>query len=258
MTARPPKGRPGAPREGGAGAAPEPEAAAPRASGGDAVRVLVVEDHPIVRRGIRDLLEAEAGWRVIGETDNAADALRLIQLQVPSVAIIDISIKGRDGLELTKAIRAQELAMPILIMSMHDEELYAERVLRAGANGYIMKQEVAEKVVAALRQVLAGEVYLSDAAHRRLLRGLGRQGSRDDSGSPYGKLTDRELEVFRLIGEGNTTRQIAGRLHLSIKTIETYRAHLKEKLGLRTGSELVRDAVHWAEREGAERRPPGE
>lgn len=203
-----------------------------------------------MRRGIRDLLEAERDFVVIGETDNAADALRLVQQQSPTVAIIDISIKGRDGLELTKAIRAQAADIPILIMSMHDEALYAERVLRAGANGYIMKQEVAENVVTALRQVMAGEVYLSETARRRLLRGIGKKTVGE--ASPYSKFSDRELEVFRLLGEGRTTRQIAEKLHLSIKTIETYRAHLKEKLGLRTSNELVRAAVHWVEGEGKE------
>lgn len=212
--------------------------------------VLLVDDHPIVRQGIRSLLEHEADLRVSAEAESAAAALTALDNAKCDVAVIDISLVGADGLELTKSIRARDRNLPILIMSMHDESLYAERVLRAGANGYIMKEEVSDKIVEAIRLVLAGEIYVSDEVRQRILLGI-RSGGAETEAAPVERLSDRELEVFRLIGQGSGTRHIADQLHLSVKTIETYRAHIKEKLNLENATELVRYAVQWVEQESA-------
>lgn len=209
--------------------------------------ILIVDDHPIVRQGIQRLLEQEPGMRIHAEAGSAAEALTALRSLKPDAAIIDISLPGTDGLELTKMIRAERPDLPILVLSMHDESLYAERVLRAGANGYLMKQEVAEKIIPAMRKVLNGEIYLSDRAGQRILRDVSGRAGRTDKPS-IEKLSDRELEVLRRIGQGQGTRQIAEQLHLSVKTIETYRAHIKEKLNLKNATELIRFAVQWAEK----------
>ena len=185
--------------------------------------------------------------RIHAEAGSAAEALTALRSLKPDAAIIDISLPGTDGLELTKMIRAERPDLPILVLSMHDESLYAERVLRAGANGYLMKQEVAEKIIPAMRKVLNGEIYLSDRAGQRILRDVSGRAGRTDKPS-IEKLSDRELEVLRRIGQGQGTRQIAEQLHLSVKTIETYRAHIKEKLNLKNATELIRFAVQWAEK----------
>lgn len=207
------------------------------------LRVLVVDDHFVVRQGIRHLLEGEEDLQVCAEAETAGEALKALQKFRPDLAIIDISLKGPDGLELIKCIRAQNKDLPILVLSMHDENLYAERALRAGANGYLMKAEVGEKIIAAVRKVLRGEIYLSDTFGQNLLHELSGRGAVNDS--PVRQLSDRELEVFRLIGQGHSTREIAHLLHLSVKTIETYRAHIKEKLGLTSATQLVRYAARW-------------
>ena len=211
--------------------------------------MVIVDDHPIVRKGIQLLLEQESDLEVCGEAESAGEALEQIRALQPDAAIVDISLKGTDGIELTKSIRAEFARLPILIMSMHDESIYAERVLRSGANGYIMKQEVADNVVNALRTVLKGDIYVSDEMRQTL---LGRISGRSEPvhTSPIDRLSDRELEVFRLIGRGFGTRQIAKDLHLSVKTIETYRAHIKEKLGIDSATELVRQAVQLSVRDG--------
>jgi DNA-binding NarL/FixJ family response regulator len=210
-------------------------------------RLLVVDDHPIVRQGIRALVEQQGDLKVCGEAGSYREALEAAHGERPDVAIVDISLEGSDGLELTKALRAHYPKMPILVMSMHDESLYAERVLRAGANGYLMKQEVASKVVEAVRCVLAGKVYLSERVGQRILHDTAHPGPAEGLSS-IDRLSDRELEVYRLIGCGKKTREIAEVLGLSIKTIETYRAHIKEKLGLRNAIELVRSAAQWVDR----------
>ncbi|MBW7909489.1 MAG: response regulator transcription factor [Kiritimatiellae bacterium] len=207
-------------------------------------RILIVDDHPIVRQGIRHLLEQEPDLRVCCEAESAGEALQALQKQKPDLAIVDISLKGTDGIELTKWIRAQDEKIPILILSMHDEKLYANRVLRAGAHGYLMKAEVADKITIAVRKVLKGEIYLSEKVGQSILQEVTGRGSAADE-SPIRQLSDRELEVFRLIGQGLGTREIAGQLHLSIKTIETYRAHIKDKLGLANATQLVRFAAQW-------------
>ena len=208
--------------------------------------ILVVDDHPIVRKGIISLLEMEDDFRVIGEASNRSEVLEFVRKQLPDLILLDISLQGSDGIEVTKAIRCEYEAVPILIVSMHDESLYAERALRAGANGYIMKQEMAENVIKAIRQVMQGKIYVSDNMRQKVLRDL-TQPHADIKTTPLERLSDRELEVFRLIGEGRGTREIAETLHLSIKTIETYRAHIKEKLSIKSAAELARSAVNWVE-----------
>jgi DNA-binding NarL/FixJ family response regulator len=207
-------------------------------------RVLLVDDHPIVRQGLALLIEREPDLCVCGEADGAHSAYHAIATLRPDMVVLDISLTGPDGLDVLKEIRTKTTNLPVLILSMHDESIYAERALRAGANGYIMKQEATEKVLVAIRRILQGEVYLSDRLTSTLLQQYVR-GPSPAKSSPLLNLTDRELEVFRLIGEGHGTRQIAEELHLSVKTIESYQAHIKEKLALRNARELVQHAIEW-------------
>ncbi|MCU1342325.1 MAG: response regulator with a DNA-binding domain [Candidatus Acidoferrum typicum] len=207
-------------------------------------RVLLVDDHPIVRQGLGLLIDREPDLSVCGEADSAHSAFHAITTLRPDVVVLDISLNGPDGLDVLKEIRTKTTTLPVLILSMHDESIYAERAMRAGANGYIMKQEATEKVLVAIRRILQGEVYLSD----RLTNSMLRQyvgGATPAKSSPLVNLSDRELEVFRLIGEGHGTRQIADELHVSVKTIESYQAHIKEKLSLRNSRELVQHAIEW-------------
>jgi DNA-binding NarL/FixJ family response regulator len=203
-----------------------------------------VDDHPIVRQGLALFIDREPDLMVCGEAEDATSALQAIRESTPDFVILDISLDGRDGLELLKTLRVGHPNLPVLILSMHDESVYAERSLRAGANGYIMKQEAADKVITAIRQILGGDVYLSDRLTKRMLQKFvnGSFSPRD----PLAKLSDRELEVFRLIGAGHGTRQIADELHVSTKTVESYQAHIKEKLALRNARELVQHAVEWS------------
>jgi DNA-binding NarL/FixJ family response regulator len=217
--------------------------------------ILIVDDHPIVRQGIRSLLQQEPDLHIAGEAESAGRALTLLRAESVDAAIIDISLKGTDGLELTKAVRAEFPHLPVLILSMLDETMYAERALRSGANGYLMKQEVADHIVTALRSVLQGRIFVSDRVRETLLGRLAGQPI-DPNRSPIEKLSDRELEVFRMIGQGVGTREIAVRLHLSIKTIETYRSHIKEKLNIPNAIELVRQAVQLVEQDNAGPIPP--
>jgi DNA-binding NarL/FixJ family response regulator len=207
-------------------------------------KILVVEDHPIFRLGISELINQEDDLEVCGDAENVSRALVEIERLNPDLIVVDISLKNSDGIDLVKELNARKKGLPVLILSMHDEFLYAERALRAGARGYIMKQEAMESVVTAIRQVLAGKIYFNDRVKEYILTQLsGGSGSADKA--PITRLTDRELEVFRMIGRGFGTREIAGKLNLSIKTIGTYRERIKEKLGLKTATELVRHAVHW-------------
>ena len=208
-------------------------------------RILVVDDHPVVRRGIAQLIDGERDLEVCAEADSAAATLVAIDSAKPDLVILDLTLAGTSGLGLIKDVKVRHPDVPILVLSMHDESLYAERALRAGAAGYIMKQEATEHIVEAIRQVLRREVYLSERMATRMLhRFVGRPG---DPGhlAPIETLTDRELEVFRLVGHGLSTRQIAAQLFLSVKTIETHLEHIKTKLGLESGRELVRHAVKW-------------
>lgn len=207
-------------------------------------RVLIVDDHPIVRHGMTQLIDNEAGLCVCGSAATPAEALKAVEQQKPDLAVIDLSLGDDSGLELIKQLKALRPELKVLVISMHDEVYYADRVLRAGALGYLMKQEPAEQMIAAIHQVLSGNVYLSDPMAASLLtRMVGEKHS--DSGSPVDRLTDRELQVLEYIGRGLGTRQIAERLGLSIKTIENYREHLKTKLELKNAAELVRYAVRW-------------
>ena len=207
-------------------------------------RILVVDDHPIVRQGLALLINQEADLLVCGEAEEAMGAMHVLASSKPDVLIVDISLNGPDGLDLLKNIRNVYPTLPVLILSMHDESIYAERALRAGANGYIMKQEATEKVLVALRRILGGEIYVSDRIANKMLKHY-ITGSGTLRNSSIADLSDRELEVFRLIGEGHGTRQIAEELHLSVKTVESYQAHIKEKLSLRSARELMQHAIQW-------------
>ena len=210
--------------------------------------VLIVDDHPVVRQGLAQLINQEKDLEVRGYAEDAYQAMQAIKDVQPDMVIVDISLKDTSGIDLVKDMKIQYPNLPILILSMHDESLYAERALRAGAKGYIMKHEATERVITAIRRVLVGEIYVSDTMAAKMVSKLAT-GAAPQSASPVENLSDRELEVFRLIGEGHKTRDVADKLHLSVKTIETYRAHIKEKLGFKDGNELFRFAVEWVNSE---------
>jgi DNA-binding NarL/FixJ family response regulator len=212
---------------------------------GRKIKVFVVDDHPIVRQGLALLINRKQDLVVCGEAEDAQSAMQSVNAVRPDIMVVDISLSGPDGLDLLKDVRMRHPDLPVLILSMHDESIYAERALRAGAQGYIMKQEATEKVLVALRRILSHEIYVSERiANRMLQRYIGSPSS--ERASSVADLTDRELEVFRLIGEGHSTRQIAEELHISVKTVESYQAHIKEKLSLRTARELVQHAIQWS------------
>ena len=205
---------------------------------------MIVDDHPLVRSGFRQLIESETDMSVCCEAATMKEALQLIKHCAPNLAIIDLSLPDGNGLDLIKRMHHQYPNIPILVSSMHDEDLFAERALRAGAKGYINKQEAGEEVIVAARQVLNGKIYLSSHMAERLL--LEQEGNPQAPVlSPVEHLSNRELEVFELIGHGMTTGEIADKLHLSVKTIETHRANIKTKLGLCSAGELTRSAVQW-------------
>jgi DNA-binding NarL/FixJ family response regulator len=212
-------------------------------------RVYIVDDHPITRQGLMALINAEPDLTICGETDNAPSAIEQIQKLEPDVALIDVTLKTSSGIELIKHLKALRPQMPILMMSMHDESLFAERALRAGAKGYVMKLESSDTILAALRRTLSGEIHLSEFMRDKMLH---RIAGSDTSRSSFSMdtLSDREVEVFQLLGNGYGTRQIAARLNLSVKTIDSYREHLKLKLRLDSGTELVRHAIQWIKTEG--------
>ena len=209
-------------------------------------RVLLIDDHPILRRGLTQLINQEADLMVCGEADEAPKAFDAVATMKPDVAVVDISLKGGNGLELIKNIKARFPELPLLVLSMHDESLYAERALRAGSRGYVMKEVAIENVLTAIRRVLTGEIFLSDKMKARLLNQYVSGRARNKTGgSPIETLTDRELEVFRLLGEGRGTRQIAADLRLSVRTVEAYREYIKDKLDLKNATELVQHAFQW-------------
>lgn len=211
-------------------------------------RVFLVDDHPLMRQGIGQLINAQPDMEVCGEADDASSGLKGIEHQKPDAAIIDISLRGTNGIELIKNLKALYKFLPILVLSMHDETVYAQRVLRAGALGYVMKQDAAEKVVAALRRILEGEIYVSEKVGSQMLH-QALSGRGKPNASPIDRLSDRELEVIQSIGRGKATREIAKELNVSVKTIESHRAHIKDKLGLKNASELVKFSVQWVENE---------
>lgn len=209
-----------------------------------AVNILLVDDHPVVRKGLVAMIEAERGMKVIAEAGDAREAMSGIAEHKPDLAIVDLTLKDIGGLELIKQIKASHPGMPVLVLSMHDEKIYAERALKAGASGYIMKQELTERLITAIRTVMRGEIYLSEKMASRIL-GKMVGGRRDDETTPMDRLSDRELEVFELLGRGLNTREIAKRLCLSVKTVETHREHIKEKLQIRDATKLIQQATHW-------------
>jgi DNA-binding NarL/FixJ family response regulator len=215
-------------------------------------RVFIVDDHPIVREGLTQLINREADLAVCGVAEEAHSTLQSIEALQPDILIVDISLNGPDGLDLLKNIRTRDPGVQVLILSMHDESVYAERALRAGASGYIMKQEATERVLVALRRILNQEIYVSDRLANKLVRRY-VSATNPTKSSPLDDLSDRELEVLRFIGKWQSTRQIAEKLHLSVKTIESYQGHLKEKLGLKNSRELFQYAIEFELRKyGAE------
>jgi len=212
----------------------------------DKARVLIVEDHPIFRMGLRELINQEEELEVCDEADDVAGARKAISSSEPDIAIVDLSLRNSNGMDLIKELSGRDKQIPVVVLSMHDEKIYAERCLQAGAKGYIMKQEASLSVVKAIRSVLSGNCYVSE---RVMTQVIGRL-QRDDEPvrtSPLDILTDRELEVFRLVGKGLTSGDIAKRLNLSVKTVGTYRERIKDKLGFKRCGELVRVAVLWTE-----------
>ena len=212
-------------------------------------RILIVDDHPMMRTGLAQLIDNEPDLKVYAEADNAGQAINLVAKQKFDLALLDISLPDKSGLELIKDIRSLAPELPVLVVSMHDEMIYADRVLRDGGRGYIMKQEGGENFLLAIRQVLAGQIFVSEKMSSRILEVFsGRQ--MEKSSSPVQRLSDREFEVFQLIGQGIGTRAIADQLHLSVKTVEVHRANIKEKLGLESATKLVRFAVRWVDSQG--------
>ena len=210
--------------------------------------VFVIDDHPIVRDGLTQLINREPDLTVCGTAEDIYAALKAMQTLKPDIALADISLKGADGIELIKNLKIRMPALPVLVLSIHDESIYAPRALRAGARGFIMKQEATENVLLALRRVLSGEIYLSKRmANKMLQQFVGAPGTAQKFS--IDRLSDRELEVFRLIGQGHGTRRIAEELRLSVKTVESYREHIKEKMTLSDASELVQHAIQWLQRE---------
>jgi DNA-binding NarL/FixJ family response regulator len=205
-------------------------------------KIMLVDDHPVMRNGLAQLIDHEADLKVCGQFDDAGMAFAAIPELQPNLAIVDLSLKSSSGLDLVKNIKATHPSVVVLVLSMHDETLYAERVLHAGASGYIMKQEATDRVLSAIRQVLNGGIYLSEGMSSKFVHRLAT-GRTVVGGSVTERLSDRELEVFGLIGQGRGTRQIAEHLRLSVKTIESHRAHIKEKLNIKTSTELVHMAI---------------
>jgi DNA-binding NarL/FixJ family response regulator len=220
--------------------------AATESGGAAAARVLIVDDHPVVREGLAAQIALQPDLEVCGEAEGVTDALALVETVRADVAVIDISLKSGDGIDLIKRLRARDPALRLVVWSMYPESLYAERALRAGALGYVHKGKATREILQAIRSALAGKVYLSadvsSALLGRLVGGSGRAIER----TPIEDLSDRELEAFKLMGQGLTTEQIAERMHISPKTVETYRARIKEKLGLKNVTELIQRAAQWA------------
>ena len=206
-------------------------------------RILIIDDHPVVRRGLVGLINEADDLTVCGEADSLSQGLALLRELKPALALVDLSLGDGHGLELIKQARAEGITTRLLVVSMMDESLYADRVLRAGAEGYLRKEEATENIVSAIRDVLVGKVYLSATATARVLNQVATKDGIDKT--PIETLSDRELEVFELLGSGLSSRDIAERLELSVKTVETYREKIKAKLSLKNGTELTRHAIHF-------------
>lgn len=219
----------------------KPQAPAP----GNKKRVFLVDDHPVFREGLRRVVESDPGLTVCGEADDAALAFDAICRDTPDVVVTDLNLPGKSGLELIRDLHAVSPALPVLVISMFDETIYAERVLRAGGRGYVMKQEGPGGMLRAIQRVLGGKVAVSDKMAADILDALSRPHAHDGDSTAVGRLTGREFEVLRLIGQGKDTHDIAATLHLSIKTVDTHRSHIRQKLGLKNGTELIHYAVRW-------------
>jgi DNA-binding NarL/FixJ family response regulator len=215
------------------------------------MQVLIVDDHPVVRDGLTTIINHEQDLNVCGEAEDAHEALKAVTELKPDVVIVDISLKSSDGIELTKNIKAGNSKLPVIVLSVHDESVYAERALLAGAKAYLMKDAVSENIVNAIRTVLSNEIYVSNTISKKFLHKIARD-KKGTTKTPIENLSDREFEVFRLIGEGFKASQIAMQLHLSIKTIETYRSRIKEKLNLPNAAELLQYSIKWAKSQDRE------
>jgi DNA-binding NarL/FixJ family response regulator len=210
------------------------------------LRIAIVDDHPIVRKGLTELINQQPGMTVVGESDTPTEGLARLRAERPDVAIVDLSLGKASGLDLLKTLNATLPEVRVLMLSMHDETVHAERALAAGASGYIMKHEAMENLIGAIRCVASGKTYVSPQMSERIVARVTGRGGAAEEPAPMARLTDRERQVFVLIGHGLETRAIATQLDLSVKTIETYHARIKEKLGLKTAHELIRAAVSWA------------
>ncbi len=211
-------------------------------------KIFIVDDHPLMREGLKRLLNLETDLTVVGQAETVGEALKTIPKLKPDLAIVDITLPDGNGIDLIKDIKRRSIKCPALVLSMHDESLYAERALRAGAKGYIMKHEVSGEVLKAIHRILDGEIYLSEKMGLQVLHKIAGNGHRAASkGGPIDALSDRELQVFQLIGRGRGTRQIAGDLNVSMKTVESYRANIKTKMGLKNAVQLTQHAVQWVQ-----------
>ena len=222
----------------------------PKCDEPQAKRIVIVDDHPLFRKGLEEMIHSEGSFAVCGEAGNAAEAMEVIRNLEPEMVVVDLSLPGANGIELIKNIRAEFSKLPILVLSMHDESLYALRALRAGANGYVMKHEAMANVIQAIREVFNGHPYLSPAMAAQVITKFAHRQAEGEVDAVE-RLSDRELEVLELIGKGNEVRQIAKLLHLSPKTVETHRAHIKDKLDLKNSREVARFALQWLQARGA-------
>src|SRR5438477_11062561 len=216
----------------------------PRCDPPEAKRIVIVDDHPLFCKGLEELIHSDGAFAVCGDAGNASEAMDMIRKLHPDLAIVDLSLPGANGIELIKNIRAEFSKLPILVLSMHDESLYALRALRAGAEGYVMKHEAMANVIQAIHEVFNGRPYLSPAMAAQVITKFAHRGSQSEADAVE-RLSDRELEILELIGKGKEVRQIAKRLHLSPKTVETHRAHIKAKLNLQNARQVARFAVQW-------------
>ena len=216
----------------------------PKCDAPDAKRIVIVDDHPLFRKGLQELIQADDSFAVCGEAGNAAEAMDVIRKLSPELAIVDLSLPGANGIELIKNIRAEFPKLPILVLSMHDESLYAVRALRAGADGYVMKHEAMANVIQAIHEIFNGHPYLSPAMAAQVITKFAHRQAEGETDAVE-RLSDRELEILELIGKGHEVRQIAKLLHLSPKTVETHRAHIKDKLDLKNSREVARFALQW-------------
>jgi len=216
----------------------------------EAKRIVIVDDHPLFRKGLQEMIHSDGTFAVCGEAGNAAEAMEIIRKLNPDLAIVDLSLPGANGIELIKNIRAEFPRLPILVLSMHDESLYAVRALRAGADGYVMKHEAMANVIQAIREVFDGRPYLSPAMAAQVITQFAHRQA-EGQADAVERLSDRELEVLELIGKGKEVREIAKLLHLSPKTVETHRAHIKDKLDLKNSREVARFALQWLSARGA-------